>query len=218
MQRLTRYVTHNWLTKVFSLALAVMLWMTVATQTSSEIGMDLPIEYRNIPKDLEVTGDAINVVHVRLRGASNVIRGISAEDISTTLDLADIVPGEKTVPLTAQNVSVPFGVEVVRVSPARIQLNLERTMTRTLPVTPTLEGMPAKGYRLDQVVIQPKAGEVQGPESSIKVMESIPTAVLNIEGVQTDIKQSVDLEPPDPLVRVLQPRSVDIEITIRPAP
>src|SRR4051812_1792457 len=129
MQRLSHYITNNWITKLFSLILATMLWMTVGTQTSSEIGMDLPIEYRNIPNQLEVTGDATNIAHVRLRGASNVIRGISAQDISMTLDLTDIVPGEKIVPLTPQNVSVPFGVEVVRVSPARIELNMERTLT-----------------------------------------------------------------------------------------
>lgn len=218
MQRLKHSVTNNWVTKLFSLVFATMLWMTVATQTSSEIGMDLPIEYRNIPQELEVTGDAINVVHVRLRGASNVIRGISPQDIATTLDLANIRPGERVVPLTAQNVSVPFGVEVVRVSPSRVRLNLERTLTRTLPVVPTIEGAPARGFKIDQVLVQPKTVEVQGPENRMQGMASIPTAAVNVEGARANLKEVVDLDPPDPLVRVIQPRPVEIQIIVRARP
>ena len=40
-----------------SLILATMLWMAVANQASSEIGLEVPLEYRNIPAQLEITGD-----------------------------------------------------------------------------------------------------------------------------------------------------------------
>src|SRR5437867_3709648 len=100
MHLFKHWIVHNWHLKIISLSLATMLWMTVATETSSEIGMEVPLEYRNIPAQLEITGDTTNMVQVRLRGSSNVIRDISAKDVSTTIDLSKMRPGEKIVPLS----------------------------------------------------------------------------------------------------------------------
>src|SRR5215471_17621906 len=102
---------HNWYLKVISLALAAMLWALVATETSSEVGMEVPLEYRNIPSQLEITGDTTNVVQVRLRGSANIIRQISAKDVSTTIDLSKMRPGDKIVPPSPQNVQAPIGAE-----------------------------------------------------------------------------------------------------------
>ena len=49
------WITNNWHLKIVSLVLAVMLWMAVANQASSEIGLEVPLEYRNIPRQLEIT-------------------------------------------------------------------------------------------------------------------------------------------------------------------
>src|SRR5690349_10572187 len=95
LKRWQLWFTHNWHLKVISLVLATMLWMLVATETSSEIGMEVPLEYRNIPPQLEITGDTTNTVQVRLRGSANIIRDISARDVSTTIDLSRMRPGEK---------------------------------------------------------------------------------------------------------------------------
>src|SRR5215472_15673347 len=134
MQVLKEFLTHNWLTKLVSLALATMLWIAISGQANSEIGMSIPLEYRNIPSQMEVVGDATNAVEVRLRGSSTLIREISPNDVSAMLDLSGVRPGEKIVQLTYQNVRVPFGVEVVRVSPSQVRLSLEHTVSKTVPV------------------------------------------------------------------------------------
>src|SRR5262249_61710627 len=110
---------HNWYLKVISLALAAMFWALVATETSSEIGLEVPLEYRNIPPQLEITGDMTNTVQVRLRGASNVIKEITARDVSTIIDLSKMLRGEKIIPLSPQNVQDPFSAERIRVMPSQ---------------------------------------------------------------------------------------------------
>src|SRR5215831_11875756 len=94
------WITHNWHLKIVSLILAVMLWMAVANQASSEIGLDVPLEYHNIPPQLEITGDMASTVQVRLRGSSNVIKDITARDVTTTIDLSKMGSGEKIIPLS----------------------------------------------------------------------------------------------------------------------
>ena len=103
-----------------------VLWVSISTQANSEIGIVIPLEYRNIPSQLEAIGVTTNTVEVRLRGPAALIREISPRDISATVDLSGLRSGEKIVNLTPQNVRSPFGVDIVRVSPSQVKLNLER--------------------------------------------------------------------------------------------
>ena len=216
MHSLRHWFTHNWILKAFSLILALMLWMTVARETSSEIGIEVPLEYRNIPPQLEITGDATNMVEVRIRGSSNLIREVSPRDVSTTIDLGGLKPGERIISLTSQNVQVPFGAEVIRVNPPRVRLNLERTVSRVLPIVPTLQGQPADGFQVDKVLLNPNSVQVEGPESRVNTFDSIPTAPVQIEGSHSEVVQTADLDLPDPQLRVQRPSTVEVRVEIRP--
>jgi len=42
--------------KLVSLALATLLWFLIAGEKTSEMGLTIPVELKNFPKDLELTG------------------------------------------------------------------------------------------------------------------------------------------------------------------
>ena len=46
--------------KLASLALAMLLWFVIAGEKTSEMGVSIPIELQNFPKDLELTGEPVN--------------------------------------------------------------------------------------------------------------------------------------------------------------
>src|SRR5438132_9748805 len=215
LRSLKHWFTHNWYLKLISLMLAAMLWMLIATETSSEIGMDVPLEYRNIPPQLEITGDTTNMVQIRLRGPSNVIRDISAKEVSTTIDLSKMRPGEKIVPLSPQNVQAPFGAEVIRVNPSSVRFSLERSLTKTVPVVATILGQPVDGFELGTVMVNPSQVEVEGPESRLNMLDSIATVPIRLDRRQAHIEQSADLDVPDPQIRLLHPASVSVRVEIR---
>jgi len=215
MRQLRHWLIDNWHLKLISLILAVMLWMVVATETSSELGMEVPLEYRNIPAQLEITGDTTNTVQVRLRGSSNVIRDISAKDVSTTIDLSKMRPGEKIVPLSPQNVQAPFGAGVIRVNPSSVRFNLERTLTKTVPVVPTILGQPSDGFEIASVAVNPSKVEVEGPESRVSTLASIATVPIRLDRRQTHIEQAADLDVPDPQIRLRRPAPVAVRVEVR---
>ena len=216
MKSLRHWLTHNWLLKLISVVLAVMLWMLVAAETSSEIGMEVPLEFRNIPSQLEITGDTTNVVQVRLRGSPNVIRQISVKDVSTTIDLSKIRPGDKIVPLSPQNVQAPLGAEVIRVNPSTVRFNLERTVTKSVPVVPTIAGQPPDGFEAGKVLVDPGRIEVEGPESRVNSLKSVATAPIRLEGRQTLFEQTADLDVADPQIRLVHSGPVTVQVEIRP--
>src|SRR4051812_42165464 len=101
MNPVKHWITHNWFLKLLAFGFAMTLWVAVASETSSEIGIEVPLEYHNVPTQLEITGDAANTVEVRLRGAANVVKDITPKQVVTTVDLTNTAPGEKIITLTA---------------------------------------------------------------------------------------------------------------------
>jgi YbbR domain-containing protein len=149
-----------------------MLWMAVANEASSEIGLEVPLEYRNIPPLLEITGDMTNTVQVRLRGSSNVIKEITARDVATIIDLSKMPRGERIVPLSPQNVQAPFGAEVIRVTPSSVRFYLERTITKAVAVMPTIVG-PPDPYEVVKILVNPSTVEIEGPESRVNALSPL---------------------------------------------
>jgi YbbR domain-containing protein len=209
------WILQNWFLKVVSLLLATLLWAAVSKQASSEIGLDVPLEYRNIPSQLEITGDMTNTIQVRLRGSSNVIKGITAKDVSTTIDLGKMRTGEKIVALSPQNVQAPFGAEVIRVNPSTVRFTLERTVTKTVDIVPTIAGQPTNGFDVGQVFVSPNTVEVEGPESRVDTLSSIATTPIRLDRKQSSFEQTADLDVPDPQIRLQHPSAVNVKIEIR---
>ena len=214
MQSLKEFLTHNWFAKLCSLLLATMLWIAIASEMSSEIGMAVQLQYQNIPPQLEISGETTNTIEVRLRGSANLIKELMPQDISVSLDVAGMSTGEKVFHLTTRSVQAPFGIEVVRVNPSRVSLILERTLSKIVPVKPRVVGQPAAGFEVREISTFPTAVEVQGPEKSVRLLESVSTAAVEIQGADADVRKLIELDVPDSLVRLQRQSAVDVRVRI----
>jgi hypothetical protein len=66
--------------KVVSLTLAVLLWIALIGEPKSEIGLKVPLEFRNSPKGVEVLGET-NTVDIRLSASSSIVKRIDASEV-----------------------------------------------------------------------------------------------------------------------------------------
>src|SRR5262249_30889700 len=151
----------------------------------------------------------------RLRGSPNVVRDISPKNVSTTIDLSNMRPGEKIVPLSPQNVQAPFGAEVIRVNPSSVRFNLERTLAKTVPVVPTILGQPANGFEFGAFRLSPNKVDSEGRPSRKSPPSSLPTIPIRLDRRQPQIAQTADLDVPDPQIRLQRPAPVVIRVEIR---
>jgi YbbR domain-containing protein len=189
--------------KAVSLVLAVVLWFVIAGERSSERGLTAPLELQNFPKDYELTGDLLDSVEVRLRASPGIIHRLSAGDVSAQIDLAGASEGEHIVHLTPQTIRVPFGVEVVKVTPSIVTLNFERTLQRTVPVRPRLLGRPPSGYEVAEITSDPPEVRIAGPKSRVQEIESAFTEPVSVDGAQASVTDSVTIGVDDPMLRLL---------------
>lgn len=212
-----RALLQNLPTKLASLALAVLLWFVIAGEKTSEMGLQVPVELQNFPRDLELTGEPVNSVEVRLRASPGVMQQLGPTEVSAQIDLAGASEGERIVHLTADAIRVPFGVTVVRITPAILTLTFERTMEKTVPVRPRVLGRPAPGHEVVEVVSEPSGIRIAGPKSRVMEVESAFTEALSVEDARTTVVDDVNIGLEDPVLRIQGSPRVRVTARVREA-
>ncbi len=214
MQSPKEFLTRNWLAKLSSLLLATVLWMAIASETSSEMGITVQIQYQNIPGQFEVIDETANTVEVRLRGSANIMKELAPQEVAVSLNLAGMGAGESVLQLTAENVQAPFGVEVMRVNPSRVRINLDRSVSKIVPVKAHLLGQPETGSEVKEVSIIPNVVEIHGPESRLRHLEGVATEPVDIEGANGEVHRFIGLDVDDSFLRLQRPSAVDVRVGI----
>ena len=207
-------LTENLGLKMLSLVLGITLWYAVARDQGAEFVFSIPVELRNVPEGLEVVEESAQQVDVRLRGPSEILRRLTPRDLRVGVDLSDAEPGERVAYLTPDDVAVPFGARVLRVTPASVQITLDRTLERTVNVIPRVSGAPAEGFELAGIELSPQVITVVGPATQVRSLEQVTTEPVSAEGLRQPYSRSVSLEL-DPLVRLEQESSVDLTLDVR---
>lgn len=198
---------QNLALKVVSVVLAALLWLILSGEQTVERVLRIPLEYTNIPAQLELVGDPPTVVDVRIRGSSGTLSRLSAGELAAVLDVRSPRPGQRLYHLTSSDVRVPFGVDVVQVTPSSVALFFERSSAKTVPVLPVLEGQPADGYMVDRVSADPAKVEVVGPASSLRLVSNAVTEAVSVQGATTTVIETVTVGPADPSVRLRGPQT-----------
>jgi YbbR domain-containing protein len=201
--------------KAVSLAIAVVLWFVIAGEKTSERGLAVPVELQNVPTNLEMTGEALNTVEVRLRASPGIIHALGPGEISAQVDLAGSGEGERIIHLSPETIRVPFGVRVVKITPSILTLNFERTLQKIVPVRPRVLGRPAPGREVIEVTSDPAEVRISGPKSRVQEVESAFTEPVSLEGASADVTEAVSVGLEDPMLRLLgAPR---VKVTARVA-
>lgn len=204
--------------KLVAVALAALLWMIVAGDHLVERSMRVPLEFRNIPTELEIVGDPPTSVDVRLRGSSAQLARLEPREIVAVLDLSGARPGSRMFHLRNDEVRAPYGVDVSQVVPGTLALDLEKSGRRTVPVVPALDGEPAPGFVIGKVTSNPPSVEVAGPESRLKQLTGATTEPVAVDGRKEKFSDQVTVGITDSAVRLVQAQNASVTVDIVPAP
>jgi YbbR domain-containing protein len=204
--------------KLLSIALAAALWLLVSGERIVERAMRIPLEFTNLPSQLEVVGDQPNVVDVRLRGSSGALSRVATGELVAMLDLRAARTGRRLFHLTGADVRTPFGVEVVQVMPSSVSLTFEPSATKVVPVVPSVEGDPADGYVVGTVTADPATVEVVGPMSALGSLTEAITEPVSVTTASAPVTETVTVGVPDQAVRLREPQTARVTVNIAPAP
>jgi YbbR domain-containing protein len=202
--------------KFLSICIAALLWLVVAGDRVVERALQVPIEYQNLPPGLELVGDPLESVDVRLRGSSGALGRLQTPDTSAVIDLRNARPGRRLFHLTAAQIKVPYGVDVMQVAPATLSIEFEHSAVRILKVRPSIEGRPATGYEVQNITSDPPTVEVVGPESSLRGLDEAMTEPVSIANEARPVREVVTVGVADPSVRLRNAQTATVIIQIGP--
>jgi YbbR domain-containing protein len=204
--------------KIIAIALASLLWLTVAGEHIVERSLRVPLEFRNIPEALEIVGNTPDSVDVRLRGSSAVLSRIQQGEIVAVLDLSTARSGSRLFHIRNDEVRAPFGVEVSQVVPSTLALELEKSARRFVPVVPAIEGEPAPGFVVGRYVADPPTVEIVGPDSHVRQVAEATTEPVSVKDARSRVRDGVTVGVADSSVRLTQAQSANVTVEIWPAP
>jgi hypothetical protein len=214
-----RGLTENLSWKLMALAISALLWFFVVGETEIATSMPIVVQYRNMPADLEITGDNLDRLFVQVRGP---VARVSAESLARTplvLDLGNVRrPGEQTFNVTERELGLPSGVHLVRAVPAQIRLSLDRRLTRMLPVEVRFQAQPPNGYRVVNLRVNPPAARVSGPEHFVLALDRVITDPLNLSSTVGAAEFRVPIYVEEPQVRIESARQVSVSVTLEKIP
>lgn len=208
---------HIWL-KILAIALASLLWLTVAGEHVVERSLRVPLEFRNIPEALEIVGNPPDTVDVRLRGSSAVLSRLQSGEVVAVLDLSVARSGSRLFHIRNDEVRAPFGVEVSQVVPATLALELEKSARRKVPVTPVIDGDPAPGFVVGKYSVDPATVEIIGPDSHVRQVAEAITEPVSVKDAKSRVRDNVTIGVVDASVRLVQAQSANVMVEIWPAP
>ena len=188
--------------KIVCLLFALILWiyvMDVENPEWEQVVEGVPVELINtdeimLEHDLTIYGGYSNTVDITLRGRKNQISGITAEDITARVDVAEITEaGEYPLPI---KVNVPSDAEIVTSSVDTVTVLVDKRDRITLDVKPRYSKLQIdQTYTLGDPVLSVSSVTVTGPSrylSNIDHAEALIPELGQITG-STTVYSSISL-------------------------
>jgi YbbR domain-containing protein len=202
---------RTWGIRLLALGIAVGLWLNASLEDrleTTERLVEASVSY-NRPRGFVIMNQ-IPTVNVRLLGNRRTIRQLTSAAVDVQVDLAQREPGVYTINLRPEDVLRPEGLEVVSIEPNVVRVELEREITQRLPVIPKLLGRPSVPMAEPEVF--PSQVLVAGPEPLVTRIGSLTTRPIDLTGAVLPLEVTVPVDPPDPLIQVVQPSQVTVRI------
>jgi len=197
--KIKSYLTDNWILKLVSLFIALILWFTLIPEekTFQEKTLSVRLEIHNIPSHLELVERPPQYINVTVRAPNRLIPQISSANVYGILDLQRASVAQSLYSLNRNMVNIPEGAEVKDISPSQVNLKFERTKQVMLEVEANLIGTLPEGYLLTKVEVLPLQVAVKGPESKVQENIKVQTSPIDISTLTQSTEVEAELILPD---------------------
>jgi len=187
------FFTTNLVLKIASLLLAIALWFFVILIGRSEITMDIPLIFTNVPGKLEIV-DSPKTINISIEGQQRVVKYLKQEDIKAVIDLAAAKAGRSFVTISKDNIKLPKTLLITNIKPETVSLKIETRMMKTVPVKAFVVGLPETGFAIKDINVSPKTVTVEGPVSIVEKIHSVKTEPIDINGISGNLKYKANLD------------------------
>lgn len=197
---------EDWPLKLLALVITLTLWFAVtglSTPTTKRLTIPLDL---NISSNAQITSAPLQELDIEISGDKRKVEQINRAELVASIDLTEVQPGDRVIPLTPETVYValPQGVKLLAVAPSRIAVKLEAVEEKDVEVRADTYGTPAAGFEVYSTTMMPQKIRVRGPASVVSILNYVQTERIDLTGRDNDlIAKQVAVTSPDPKAAVL---------------
>jgi YbbR domain-containing protein len=213
-----RLLSENLALKLISLAFAIVLWFFVMGEKRHEVSHIVPVTYRGVPEGLIIANQVPGSAEVAISGPRALLSHLAGGDMTIVVNLAGVEAGVTSFKRLEESLQIPAGLTVTRISPAYVDVKLERIRDKQVPVRAVLSGEPAAGFRVRRIRIMPSRVTISGAESELKAVSEVVTEGIDLAGVRESFSQTVSLSHSRPFTSLKTQRTVEVQVQLSADP
>ena len=206
------FTTNIWL-KAASLVLAIAMWFFVMLSGRSEITLDIPLNFTNLPSEF-VTVDYPKTVNVSIEGQQRVIENLRQNEIQAVIDISSIKTGKSFFTLSRDNIKLPKTLIVTGINPETVSLKIEPLLIKTVKVKPAVIGLPEKGFSIVEIKVEPAKLDLEGPRSMVRKIYTVKTETIDINGINDNLIYKANLNISDSRIKK-SINKVEVSISVK---
>jgi len=180
-----------------SVALALIVWIFAIDQENplqrDNFSTPIPISVRGLSPGLQTLQDLNQrTVTLTLRAPKRTWESLTASDFQAVIDLSSLQPQAEShdVPVTVTGLNPD--VEILDQQPRQLRVQIERVITKTVPIVIDIVDTAAFGYDWQTPRVEPETAEIAGPETQINQVQAVHADILLL-GTKTQIERSQTL-------------------------
>ncbi len=188
--------------RILALLLAVGLWVFVnAGERGAVVQLTVPVSYRTLPPGMVIMNHPPDFVKIEVEGPRTILSLLEPEQLLLKLDLAGVAQGRSEFKIYPAMFNAKRGATITRIAPEEVTLDVDRLVSRELPVRLAVQNKVAPGYAISGIELNPPAVSITGPSRFVSQLTEISTDPFDVKGLAADTDRSVDIAESNAAVR-----------------
>lgn len=201
------------LTLLAAVMLSISMWFFVISRGQSGVSIEVPVQFKDVPAGLTLSGKSDQSVTVTIKGHDKVLKELRSDEVSLSLSVPEIRIGTNSVPLSKAKVSLPPTLRVASIKPRMLTIMAEETERKKVTVKVVVSGLPLEGYTTRFIDVQPPVVYIEGVKSQVNSLKVIYTEPVEIAGATANVNETVKLIT-DGKAIIADPQLVNVKVVI----
>lgn len=172
------------LASVLSIAFTLGIWFSITRGLDTLATYDVPVEYRNRDPAQEIVQTSDNTVKLQLSGSRSLLKSINPDQLRVRLNLNRAATGSNSFSITRDDITLPAGVILKDVQPPFIEITLDVTTEKELPVQVDWVGNLSENLLITQARPDPATVKVIGARQHLDGLSTIYTERVSVDGIK----------------------------------
>ncbi len=183
--------------------------------SSYETDIFIPVDVQNIPKGLIITEHPPKGIEARIRALKALAKTLPEMKLRYKMDVSDLLIGVHAIPVNPNNIKLPNGISILKVSPSFLRVKMEKEVKKVVPVIVSISGNPAPGFEVVATKAKPSSIILKGSGKILSQKKEILTKPIDVNGISESFQREIALDLSEGTATPFVSMPIHVEVQIK---